>query len=134
MLAVPHLEANQIYQNLYAALTFSDSTVQLWISLTFAVIVAVHLGADKIGRKTFKLIAFLYGLYSVVAVIRYVADSYQILYYQKLLRNLEYAPWPVPDIFGFLIGLRTLSLILVSSVGTLGFVRSSMKAAPVSGS
>lgn len=63
MRGMPHLEANQIYENLHAALTFSDSTIQVWISLTFAVIVAVHLGADKIERRTFKLIAFLYGLY-----------------------------------------------------------------------
>ncbi len=103
-----HLETNQIYQNLHAALALSDSTVQLWVSFTFAVIVAVHLGAEKIEQRTFRLIAFLYGLYSVVAVIRYVADSYQILRYQNVLTDLNYDPWPIPDVFGFLIGLGTL--------------------------
>jgi len=70
-------------------------------------------------------------LYSVVAVVRYVADAYQILHYQNVLTEMKYDPWPVPDAFGFLIGLGTLTLIVVGSIGTLGFIRSSMKGSRV---
>lgn len=123
----PHLEMNQIYENIYAALALSDSTMQLWVTFTFAVVVAVHLGAEKIEQKTFKLITFLYGLYSIVAVIRYVADAYQVLHYQELLTVLNFEPWPIPDAFGILIGIGTFILLVGGSLGTLWFIRSNMK-------
>jgi hypothetical protein len=125
------LEMNQIYENLYSALAQADSTTQLWVSLTFAVIVAVHLGAEKIEQKTFKLIAFLYGLFSIVAVIRYIAGAYQILHYQELLITLNFEPWPIPNVFGMMIGIGTFILILVGSLGTLWFIRSNMKVSRV---
>lgn len=47
------MQMDLIYQNIYTALAQSDSTVQLWTSLTFAAIVAVHLGGERIKRGTF---------------------------------------------------------------------------------
>jgi len=116
-----------IYQSLYAALGQSDSTVQLWTTFTFAAIVAAHLGAERIRHGTYRLVMFLYGLYSLVAVVKYSVSAYQILHYQNLLiaRNLE--AWPVPAAFGGLIGVGTLILLVGGSIGTVWFLRSCIR-------
>ncbi len=58
----------QIYDVIYHALALGDSTLQIWTSFTFAVIVAVHLGEDRIGRSTYYLASALYGLLSSVLI------------------------------------------------------------------
>jgi len=115
----------QIYDVIYHALALGDSTLQIWTSFTFAVIVAVHLGGDRIGRSTYYLASALYGLLSSVLVLRYCADAYQIIHYQDLLVKRGFEPWPVPDIFGILIGVGTFILMVGGTVGTLWFTRSS---------
>jgi hypothetical protein len=118
-----------IFQNIYAALAQADSGVQLWTSFTFAVIVAAHLGADRINQWTFKLIVLLYSLYSFVAVVKYSASAYQILLYQDFLIERNFEPWPVPALFGGLIGAGTLLLLVVGSIGTLWFLSSCISSA-----
>lgn len=116
-----------IFQNIYAALAQSDSTIQLWTTFTFAVIVAAHLGADRVKHGTFKLIAFLYGLYSLVAIVKFGAASYQILFYQSLLIAQNFEPWPVPTLYGGIIGTGTFILLFVGSIGTLWFLFSCIR-------
>ena len=116
-----------IFQSIYAALAQSDSTIQLWTSFTFATIVAAHLGADRIRLGTYRLIVFLYGLYSLVAVVKYAAAAFQILHYQDLLIASDYQPWPVPAAFGGLIGAGTLLLLIGGSMATLWFLRSCIR-------
>jgi len=88
------------------------------------VVVAAHLGADRIKRGTFKLIAFLYGFFSLVAFVRFSASGYQVLRYQNelLARNCE--PWSAPSLVGMFFGLGTLVLIGAGTVGTLWFLAS----------
>ena len=75
----------QLYDVIYHALALGDSTLQIWTSFTFAVIVAVHLAGRRIGRSTYYLASSLYALLSSVLVLRYFGDAYQILHYQRLL-------------------------------------------------
>lgn len=116
-----------LFQNIYAALAQSDSTVQLWTSFTFATIVAAHLGADRIRLGTYRLIVFLYGLYSLIAVVKYAAAAFQILHYQDLLISRNHEPWPVPAAIGTVIGSGTLLLLIGGSIGTLWYLRSCIR-------
>ena len=115
----------QLYDVIYHALALGDSTLQIWTSFTFAVIVAVHLAGDRIGRSTYRLGSTLYALLSSVLVLRYCGDAYQILHYQKLLVERRFEPWPVPDFLGVLIGVGTFALMVGGTIGTLWFARSS---------
>jgi len=125
MVAAQQMSMPQIYDVIYHALALGDSTLQIWTSFTFAVIVAVHLAGNRIGHSTFYLASSLYGLLSLVLVLRYVADAYQIIHYQRLLVERGFEPWPVPDIFGVLIGTGTFLLMVGGTIGTLWFARSS---------
>jgi hypothetical protein len=116
-----------IFQSIYAALAQADSTVQLWTTFTFATIVAAHLGADRIKLGTYWLIVSLYGLYSLVAIVKYSAAALQILHYQDLLIARYHEPWPVPAAFGAIIGSGTLFLLIGGSIGTLWFLRSCIR-------
>jgi hypothetical protein len=125
MTAPEQMSMPQLYDVIYHALALGDSTLQIWTSFTFAVIVAVHLAGDRIGRSTYILGSSLYALLSSVLILRYIADAYQILHYQKLLVERRFEPWPVPDILGILIGVGTFILMAGGTIGTLWFARSS---------
>ncbi len=125
MPAQEQMSMPQLYDVIYHALALGDSTLQIWTSFTFAVIVAVHLAGDRIGRSTYRLGSSLYALLSLVLVLRYCGDAYQILHYQKLLVERRFEPWPVPDILGVLIGVGTFTLMVGGTIGTLWFARSS---------
>jgi hypothetical protein len=115
------------YQALYEALSLSDSSPQIWISVTFAVIVAAHLAGNRIRRATYGLVSGLYGLYSLVLVVRYCSAAYQIFFYQNQLIEHGLDPWPVPKAIGMLIGVGTIALMVGGTIATLWFVRSVKK-------
>ena len=116
-----------VYDALYAALSLSDSSLQIWTSFTFALIVAVHLGGARIGRSTYRLISGLYGLYACVLIIRYCSAAFQIIHYQNLLAERSLEPWPVPKAVGIMIGSGTLILMLGGTIATLWFVHAVRK-------
>ena len=49
MPAAQQMSMPQLYDVIYHALALGDSTLQIWTSFTFAVIVAVHLAGDRIA-------------------------------------------------------------------------------------
>lgn len=113
-----------LYEVLYEALLLSDSSLQIWISITFAVIVAGHIAGSRIRQFAYRLVAGLYGLYSFVLVVRYCSAAYQIIHYQDLLLQRGLEPWPVPKFVGITIGAGTLILMVGGTLATLWFIRS----------
>lgn len=111
-----------LYEALYAALSLSDASLQIWISITFAVIVASHFAGHRIRQSTHALVASLYALYSLVLLVRYCSAAYQIIHYQGLLLEQGMEPWPVPKFVGLLIGVGTFVLITGGTIATLWFV------------
>ncbi|MEQ9450788.1 MAG: hypothetical protein RJQ07_04305 [Pseudomonadales bacterium] len=114
---------DMIYDALYSALSLSDASFQIWMSFSFAVIVAAHFAGHRIKRYTYPLVAGLYGLYSVILIIRYSSAAYQIIHFQNLLTQRGFEPWPVPNPIGFTIGTGTFLLMVGGTVATLWFVR-----------
>ena len=55
-----------VYQSLYEALGLADSSLQIWMTFTFAIIAATHLAGNRISGSTYKLVSGLYGLYAGV--------------------------------------------------------------------
>lgn len=113
-----------IYQTLYSALSLADSILQIWLSVTFAVIVATYLAGDRIGRFMYYLISSLYGLATLVLITRFISAAYQIFHYRDLLVVSGFEPWPVPGLLTRIIGSGTLLLLVGGSAATLWFVHS----------
>lgn len=111
-----------VYQAIYEALNLSDSTLQIWMTFTFALVAAAHLGGSRINGSTYKLVASLYGVYAGVLVVKYVSAAHQILHYQDVMTLRGFEPWPVPKPIGAIIGAGTLLLMVGGTIATLWFV------------
>tara|TARA_R110002096_G_scaffold354030_1_gene547265 strand:- start:200 stop:583 length:384 start_codon:yes stop_codon:yes gene_type:complete len=111
-----------VYQSIFNALSLSDSTLQIWMTYTFAIIAAAHLAGNRINGATYKLVSGLYGLYAGVLVVKYFGAAHQILHYQEVMVLRGFEPWPVPKSIGIIIGGGTSLLMVGGTIATLWFV------------
>jgi hypothetical protein len=116
---------SDVLDHFYAGLTLIDSMLQFWVSITFAVIVAVHFVGDRLGRQMYLLLTGLYALVSVVSLARYIGAAIQIAHYLKMLTAER--EWPVPFAVSAVSGFGTGLLLIFGSVGTLYFMYSVRK-------
>jgi len=113
-----------IYQMLYASLSLADSTLQIWFTVTFAIIVAAYFAGSRIEQSMYRLVSSLYGIYSLVLITRYISSAMQIFHYKNLLLERGFEPWPVSRIVPFVIGGGTIVLLFGGTIATLLFMRS----------
>ena len=111
-----------VYQSIYEALGLSDSTLQIWMTFTFAIIAAAHLAGNRVSGSTYKLVSGLYGLYAGALVVKYFSAAHQILHYQDIMLSRGFEPWPVPKSIGITIGAGTSLLMVGGTIATLWFV------------
>src|SRR5262245_30319099 len=111
-----------IYEALYDSLSLADSILQIWMTMTFAVIVATYIAGERVGRVMFRLVSSLYGLYAVVLITRYGSSAFQIFHYRSTLIERGFEPWPVPYWIAIVIGSGTFFLMLAGTVATLWFM------------
>jgi hypothetical protein len=116
-----------IYHALYEALGLTDSILQIWITLTFAVIVSTYVAGSRFDRAVYRLVSGLYGLASAILFTRFASAAFQAFYYKDLLMARGFEPWPVPNFVSVIIGGGTCLLLLAGTLGTLWFVRSTWK-------
>jgi hypothetical protein len=116
-----------IYSALYAALGLTDSILQIWITLTFAVIVSAYVAGKHFDRPLYLLVSGLYGLASIILLMRFAGAVIQAFHYKNLLVTRGFAPFPVPNFMSVAIGGGTLMLISVGTIATLWFVRGTWK-------
>jgi hypothetical protein len=116
-----------IYSTLYAALGLTDSIFQIWLTLTFAVLVATHVAERRFDSRMYGLVSALYAFASAILFTRFASAAYQAFHYKNLLLTRGFEPWPVPNVVSLIIGLGTFMLLLCGTLGTLWFVRSAWK-------
>ena len=120
-----------IYSALYASLALTDSVLQIWITLTFAVIVATYFAGKHFERSVCLLVSGLYAFASLILALRFAGAAFQAFHYKNLLVTRGFGPWPVPHIVSVIIGGGSLLLIFAGTIGTLWFVRYTWKRAEV---
>ena len=82
MLATP-ISQEAIYSTLYATLALTDSIFQIWITLTFAVLIATYVAERRFDRALYRLVSGLYAFASVILFVRFASAAYQGLSLQK---------------------------------------------------
>jgi hypothetical protein len=112
-----------IYEVLYDSLALADSILQIWITVTFAVIVATYIAGGRVGHVMHRLVSSLYGLSTAVPITRFGSASYQIFHYRNMLIERGFEPWPAPRWVAIVIGSGTFILLLAGTVATLWFMR-----------
>lgn len=118
------MSQESIYSTLYAALALTDSIFQIWITLTFAVLVATYVAERRFDRGMYLLVSWLYGFASVILFTRFGSAAYQAFHYKNLLVTRGFEPWPVPNLVSLIIGCGSLALLFAGTLATLWFVRS----------
>ena len=118
------MSQESIYSTLYAALALTDSIFQIWITLTFAVLVATYVAERRFRLGMYRLVSSLYGLASAILLVRFASAAFQAFHYKNLLVTRGFEPWPVPNVVSLIIGGGTILLLFVGTVATLWFVRS----------
>jgi len=116
-----------IYSALYAALALTDSILQIWLTLTFAVIVSIYVAGNRLDRPVYVLVSSLYAFASIIQLVRFGAAAYQAFYFRQLLVARGFEAWPVPMAVSMLIGAGSLLLLSAGTLGTLWFVRTTWK-------
>ena len=74
-----------IYSTLYAVLALTDSIFQIWITLTFAVLVATYVAERHFDRGMYRLVSCLYAFASAILFVRFGSAAYQAFHYKNLL-------------------------------------------------
>jgi len=121
------MSQESIYSTLYAALALTDSIFQIWITLTFAVLIATYIAERRFDRRIYLLVSGLYAFASAILFTRFASAAYQAFYYKNLLVTRGFAPWPVPNIVSLAIGCGTFVFLFTGTLATLWFVRSTWK-------
>jgi hypothetical protein len=116
-----------IYSTLYATLALTDSIFQIWITLTFAVLIAIYVAERRFHSALYRLVSTLYAFASGILLVRFVSAAYQAFHYKNLLRTRGFEPWPVPNIVSLIIGIGTFVFLLCGTIATLWFVRSAWR-------
>lgn len=116
-----------IYSTLYSALALTDSILQIWVTLTFAVIVSTYVAGARFDRFVYRLVSGLYGLASIVLLTRFYSAAIQAFHFKNMLITRGFEPWPVPNFVSVIIGGGTFILFFAGTLGTLWFVHSTWK-------
>jgi hypothetical protein len=125
---IPHsLTQELIYSALYSALDLTNSILQIWLTLTFAVIVSTYVASKRFDRPMYFLVSGLYALASAIQILRFGSAAFQAFYYKNLLVARGFEPWPVPNLVSTLIGAGSVLLLVAGTLGTLWFVRVTWK-------
>ncbi len=116
-----------VYNALYTALSLTDSILQIWLTLTFAVIVSTYVAGKRFDKPVYLLVSSLYGFASAIQLVRFCSAAHQAFHYKNMLVAHGFEPWPVTNVVSAVIGLGSILLIFIGTIGTLWFVRVTWK-------
>ena len=115
----PELPVDIDQQGLHELMLLSleqiDTSFNIWMSATFAVLVVTHVVGDQLKQRVLLVIALLYGLFSLLYLGRIMdSGSLAIMYANEIVSEL-------PTI-GAPIGLLRLVTFAIGTVSTLYFL------------
>ena len=116
------LSEEALHNLCYDALSFADNLFQMWLTITFAAILAIYFSHSNITKYMRRLLIGLYGGASIMLIGRWcVAIFYHFLTYQRQLTENDWLPFPTPEYAGVL-GLLHLLLYVIGTTATLYFM------------
>lgn len=124
------LSQEALYNLCYSAIAFGDSMFELWLSVTFAAILAVYFSSERITSFMRRLLVALYAGTSVLLTGRWLVAMGHILEYRRVLQDAGFAPFPSPPQLGFALGVLHLLMFSFGSIATLYFMNSFDRIAP----
>lgn len=118
------LSQEALYNLTYDALSFADTLFQVWLTVTFAAILAIYFSRTEISALMRRLLIALYAGTAVVLTGRWAAGMFHIMAYDKLIVEGGFAPFPTPPALGLTMGILHFSMFVVGSLATIYFMYS----------
>ena len=116
------LSEEALHNLCYSALSFADNLFQMWLTVTFAAILAIYFSHSNITPYLRRLLTGLYLGASIMLIGRWwVAIFHHFLTYQNQLVENDWLPFPTPQYAEFL-GVLHLLLYLMGTAATLYFM------------
>lgn len=116
------LSEEALHNLCYSALSFADNLFQMWLTVTFAAILAIYFSQSNITAYMRRLLIGLYFGASVMLIGRWcVAIIFHLSTYQNQLLENDWLPFPTPENAKFLGALHLL-LYLLGTSATLYFM------------
>ncbi|MBO6506847.1 MAG: hypothetical protein JJ977_18770 [Kordiimonadaceae bacterium] len=116
------LSQEAIFELYYEAIAFSDTVLQIWLTVTFAAIIALYIASPNMTRFLRILIVGLYSTSAVVLVGRWFIAVSHTVYYRELLAEQGMSPFPTGGGLVLLIGPLLMVLLVVGSLATVYFL------------
>jgi hypothetical protein len=111
-----HVNPNEIYELQLQLVEIINGLWEIWLGLTFAFIVAFHLGRKVIGLGVTYVSCFLFVGASILVALRYIDYGMMIVSFNTQLLDGGYAPLPQAPWTTY--GIYNALTLLLISVGT----------------
>lgn len=110
------------YNLIYSAMYLGDGLFELWLTITFAAILAIYFSRDQISRFMRNLLVALYTGTAVLLTGRWCVAMIHIVYYMNELSAAGLASFPTPMPFGSVMAILHFSMFAGGSIGTIYFM------------
>ena len=115
---------SELYNLLYLAEGSLDRLFNMWISGTFAVVLACYFAAERMGRFMYLFVSLLYIFFTTIVAIRWLENGQRyIVFNDQLIAQGEVIESSTSAIMPFL----TVSTFLGGTIGALYFAWHSYK-------
>ena len=121
------LSQEALYNLIYSALSFTDTLFQVWLTVTFAAILAIYFSRDEISKLMRFPLLFLYAGTSILLTGRWVVGIIHAVRYQEMLFQNGFTPFPTPPAFGASLAALHFSMFIVGTLATIYFMFSFKK-------
>jgi hypothetical protein len=98
----------------------ADRTWEFWITGTFAIIVASHLGSEKISQKYAIAMASIYTLFTITLVVKMIVISHSLMEYGDKMGSITGEYWSTEMVWS--MGISHAIFFAFGFLGTLFFV------------
>lgn len=116
------LSEEALHNLCYSALSFADNLFHMWLTVTFAAILAIYFSHSNIIPYMRRLLIGLYFGASVMLIGRWcVAIMFHFFTYQNQLIENGWLPFPTPE-HAIVLGVLHLLLYLIGTSATLYFM------------
>lgn len=102
-----------------------DGMIELWITATFALVVAVFVGRRHLSSRILTVMASIYLVASLQWVIRWVVLLRRSLHYRDELVRLGHPDIPSDPVLIGMVTVLILAMVVIGVLAVIAFIRQS---------
>jgi hypothetical protein len=118
-----YLSREALNDLIYSAIAFGVYLFEIWLTVTFAAILAIYFTRDHISSFMRVLLIALYTGTAILLTGRWCVAMIHVLHYMNELTGGGMEPFPTPQPFGLIMGFLHLTMFLAGSVATIYFMK-----------